>query len=231
MDNRRRMLLSGGLSADPVLENNDWETISEISRAGKAAEFWNIGDKKNITVNGKTYAMRIIGFDHDDVTDPAAYGRAKAGITFESVIIPALGQLDSSGSFTDGWGSCEMRNTKLASLYNSMSSDLKNAIVPVNKSYALSTYASSMRTVSDKLFLLSEWEYIGKKDSANRQEGNQYAFYAAGNSPSKTYNGSQKHYWTRSKYSDYRGLTIYSKTSIGREYADSSYGQITAFCV
>lgn len=232
MDNRRRMLLSGGLSADPVLENNDWATISKVARAGKAAEYWNIGDTKNITINGTTYTVRIIGFDHDDVTDQATYGRAKAGITFETTSLVTANQMHSKYPMSGGWGSCNMRNSTLVSYYNSLSDDLKNAIVSVNKTYALSS--SNIKTISDKLFLLSMWEYLGSSGRSLAQEGNYYAFYAAGNSTRKQYNGTYSYYWTRSAADEsiyYFGVLTTSNKGTNRTYVDSSYGQAVAFCV
>ena len=36
-----------------VLNDATWEQISEVARAGKGADYWDIGDKKEITLNGK----------------------------------------------------------------------------------------------------------------------------------------------------------------------------------
>ena len=57
-----------------VLNNNDWETIKEVSDAGQGASYWSIGDRKEVTLNGTvghltlsnytTYAF-IIGFNHN----------------------------------------------------------------------------------------------------------------------------------------------------------------------
>lgn len=65
-------------SADPVLNNNDWQTISEISASGEAANYWSVGDCKEVTLNGtvgilslsnfKTYAF-IIGIDHNSAIE------------------------------------------------------------------------------------------------------------------------------------------------------------------
>ena len=57
-----------------VLNNNDWATIKEISDKGAGANYWSIGDRKAVTLNGTvgnlslsnvtTYAF-IIGFNHN----------------------------------------------------------------------------------------------------------------------------------------------------------------------
>mgnify|MGYP003288070206 CR=1 FL=1 len=57
-----------------VLNNNDWATIKEVSDNGEGANYWSVGDRKEITLNGTvghltlsnytTYAF-IIGFNHN----------------------------------------------------------------------------------------------------------------------------------------------------------------------
>jgi hypothetical protein len=37
----------------PALNEATWEQISEVARAGKGADYWDIGDKKEIVLNGK----------------------------------------------------------------------------------------------------------------------------------------------------------------------------------
>ena len=61
-------------SVSPILDENDWTTIREVSDAGQGANYWSIGDRKAVTLNGKvghltlsnytTYAF-IIGFNHN----------------------------------------------------------------------------------------------------------------------------------------------------------------------
>ena len=58
----------------PTLNKNTWETIKNISDAGQGANYWSIGDRKAVTLNGTvghltlsnytTYAF-IIGFNHN----------------------------------------------------------------------------------------------------------------------------------------------------------------------
>ena len=57
-----------------VLNDNDWATIKTVSDAGQGANYWSIGDRKEVTLNGTvghltlsnytTYAF-IIGFNHN----------------------------------------------------------------------------------------------------------------------------------------------------------------------
>ena len=57
-----------------VLNDNDWGTIKKVSDAGQGANYWSVGDRKAVTLNGTvghltlsnvtTYAF-IIGFNHN----------------------------------------------------------------------------------------------------------------------------------------------------------------------
>ena len=63
--------------ADPVLNNNSWETISKVSQMGLAAQYWAVGDYKNIQISGTVQGMSlnstvrafIIGFNHNSAKE------------------------------------------------------------------------------------------------------------------------------------------------------------------
>lgn len=73
----------------PVLENNSWATIAAAAQEGIASSTWSIGDTKTLTIDGKTYTAKIVGFNHYtlDRRDPK-YGsvyngrKNKAAIAF-----------------------------------------------------------------------------------------------------------------------------------------------------
>ena len=60
--------------ASAALNNNDWAKIKSVSDAGQGANYWSVGDRKAVTLNGTvgaltlsnytTYAF-IIGFNHN----------------------------------------------------------------------------------------------------------------------------------------------------------------------
>lgn len=60
--------------ASSTLNNNEWSVIKSVSDAGQGANYWSIGDRKEVTLNGTvghlslsnytTYAF-IIGFNHN----------------------------------------------------------------------------------------------------------------------------------------------------------------------
>ena len=70
------------LLVDPVLNNNSWETISKVSQMGLAAQYWSIGDYKNIQISGTiqgvslntlssiiTVRAFILGFNHNSAKE------------------------------------------------------------------------------------------------------------------------------------------------------------------
>ena len=39
-------------SVSPILDENDWTTIREVSDAGQGSNYWSVGDRKEVTLNG-----------------------------------------------------------------------------------------------------------------------------------------------------------------------------------
>ncbi len=198
---------------DPILENNTWETISKVAKKGKASEYWNIGDTKTFMFQTKVCHAQIIGFDHDDVSDPTSYGREKAGITFQLVELPAAEiYMNSSGNGTNSYVDSSLHGT-LVSYFNSyIDSEAKSFIVTVNKDYE-PTY-STTAVSAENLFLLSEAEYAGAKSLAANIIGTQYAFWAAGNSliKYKVGTGTVYSHWTRSRGAKSTNKFVYVKS-------------------
>lgn len=186
LENRRRILMSCGneITADPVLANNDWATISAVSRAGKAQDFWSVGDTKTFKSGSYTYTAQIMGFDHYDVSDPSSYGREKAGICFqtkETTVDRVLGN----------------KAVSTAESIITSSPDIKN--------YAVSfKYLLGTTIYSKKGTVPSEMEFNGRKMYGSYSEGTQYPFYKNGGSKQKkTVRGSSwySNQWLRSRAS------------------------------
>lgn len=48
-------------AVDPILENNSWETIRKVCEAGQAANYWSLGDSKNVTgADGYTRPVKLV---------------------------------------------------------------------------------------------------------------------------------------------------------------------------
>lgn len=168
-----------------------------------------VGDQVTLPLNGTTYAFDVIGFNHDELTTPTAYGAAtatgKAGITFQMHdLLKAGGAMNSKYPVNNvgGWKSSNMRTSKIVSYKGYLPSAWQTAIKPVNKASGVGGGSSSgTETVSDDCFLLAEVEIFGNTTYSVEGEGVQYAYYKAGNSTVKLQNGNDKDWWERSSYS------------------------------
>lgn len=216
-----------------TLEATTWDNIAAVSKFGQAPNYWKVGDRKNITVNGVTYAAQIIGFDHDTLTT-ADGSRTKAGITFQLVdCLKTTYSMNGSDTNVNGWRGSTMRTSTMATLLNQLSSDLKSVLKFVNKVTSKGNKQSALETTSDKLFLLSEIEVFGATQYSYAGEGKQYEYYTAGNSTIKKVNGSAYNWWERSPYSGSTGdfCYVYNGGYAGISSASSSFGVSFGFCV
>ena len=216
-----------------TLEATSWDNIAAVSKSGQAPNYWKVGDKKNITVNGVTYAAQIIGFDHDTLTT-ADGGRTKAGITFQLVdCLKTTYSMNGSNTNVNGWRGSTMRTSTMATLLNQLSSDLKSVLKFVNKVTSVGNNSSGLETTSDKLFLLSEIEVFGATQYSYAGEGKQYEYYTAGNSTIKKVDGSANFWWERSPYSGNTNFFCYVDSNGYDFYGNASYsrGVSFGFCV
>lgn len=220
-----------------------WDEIAEMAKA-ISNDSSITDDTETATVNGKTLKVgqmkkldgkkvRILGFNHDDLTDTGAYGgtNAKAGISFEYVdFIDVSGtgagtvraQMNSTNTNKGGWEACALRDTLNGTVYNSLSTNIKDKIKAVNKKYIADYSSETESTCSDKLWLLSCGEiwnsgYNGgnTRGYSRNTEGNQYKYYKLG---TQVYNSSSDYtkkrnasysvwwWWLRSPYYNNRSI-------------------------
>ena len=149
-----------------------WQEIDEISKSGKASEYFAIGDEKDIELDtGEIITMVIIGFDHDDLSDSSG----KAGITF--------GMKNCLATNDGGWKSSQMRTSTMETLYGYLPEEVKAVIKPVDKKTSAGHMSRSIDTTSDKLFLFSQEEVMGTINRATTRqnsfsgEGSQYEYF------------------------------------------------------
>ena len=198
-----------------------------------------IGDQVTLSLNGTNYTFDIIGFNHDTLTDTAAYGEetatGKAGITFQMHdLFATFYPMNSSNTNSGGWKSSTMRTSTMATMKGYLPAAWQTAIKPVNKASGTGGGSSSgTETVSDSCFLLAEIEVFGSTTYSVSEEGTQYAYYKAGNSKVKNMDGSASHWYERSPLSgDGNDFCMVSK------YGDASASNVTlrpgvafGFCV
>ena len=197
-----------------------------------------IGDQVTIGVNNVNYAFDVIGFNHDDLTDSMAYGKAtvtgKAGMTLQMHdCLNNKAQMNSTETNSGGWESCVMRESNMATYFSQLTSAWQNTVKQVNKLSSAGHQSATIKTTADKLFLLSEVEIFSSTTYSKSGEGNQYAYYKAGNSKVKKVNGSATFWWERSPYgSNSTGFCcVFSDGNAGSNSASNSNGVAFAFCI
>ena len=211
-----------------TLNDTTWENINMVSKLGMAKQFWSVGDTKTISVNGTNYEFQIIGFNHDDKT-----AGGKAGITFQMVdCLSTTYNMNSSNTNNGGWKNSAMRS-RMSTFLSQLPSDLQSVIKAVNKLVSVGNNTSTIETVSDKLFLLSEVEIFGSTTYSFAGEGSQYDWYKAGNTKVKKVNGSANDWWERSPYSGNSNYfcIVVSSGGANASAASHSYGVSFGFCV
>ena len=191
----------GATTHTPTSITYSWEEISTIAKMisnnsnvtsdtaevtvtlNGATKTLGVGD--TIAVDGKT--VRIVGFNHDQLTNTSAYGNAtatgKAGISFEYVdFIISNSAINPNNNNTNGWAAMPLRTTLNGTVYESLS--IKNYIKAVNKEYITTYNTGAKSKCSDKLWLLScgeIWDngYNGgnTRGYAMATEGSQYKYY------------------------------------------------------
>lgn len=201
-----------------TLNSNEWDVIRSVSDAGEGANYWSVGDRKAVVLNGTvgalslsnvtTYAF-IIGFNHNSSVEGSGrihfqLGKtALSGGTDVALCDSKYGNTGSDAAFrmnttntnSGGWNNSYMRKTICPAFKNVLPAALKNAIKSVTKytdNTGKSSAASAVTATTDEIFLLAEYEVFGTISRGNSNESSkqkQYDYYSAGNSKIK-YNHS-----------------------------------------
>ena len=198
-----------------------------------------VGDQVTLPLNGTNYAFDVIGFNHDALTTPTAYGAAtatgKAGITFQMHdLFGTYFAMNDTRFNVGGWKGSKMRTSTMVTMKGYLPSDWQTAIKLVNKASGTGGGSSSgTETVSDSCFLLAEVEIFRSTAYSVTGEGTQYAYYKAGNSKVKHKNGSAYHWLERSPCSgDRAGVCFVSDAGApSGGNVDAAIGVAFAFCV
>ena len=188
---------------DSVFNNNSWDDIKAAVNAGIASSYWKVGDRKEVILNGtvgiKTFSNTttycyILGFDHNKTTESGgahalhigfgasalnggayiAYVDSKYG---SSVSSTGYFSMNSSGTNSGGWNSCQMKSTICPAFKNALPSDLKSNIRAVTK-WQNNGASTSGQSSSNEIWLLSEMEIFGQQTHSGYTANQlQYDFY------------------------------------------------------
>lgn len=200
-----------------------------------------IGDQVTLALNGVDYAFDVIGFNHDTLTTPTAYGATtntgKAGVTFQmhDLFATTYG-MNSKNTNEGGWKNSVMRTSTMVTMKRYMPVAWQTAIKPVNKVSGVGgPLSSETETVSDDCFLLADIEIFGSTTNSVSGEGMQYAYYKAGNRKVKNRGGSAEAWWERSPASititSYAFCCVTQTGTASNTTAITSNGVSFSFCI
>lgn len=199
---------------------------------------WKIGDTTSYTLStGETVEMRIIGFNHDDLSS----GMGKAGITLEMTnSLATKYKLNNEATNAGGYPASLVKTTHMPAIKATLPQEWQDIIVMVDKKSANggSTNYTATVTTSEDLFLLSVIEISGTtvaQDGAN--EGSIYEYWngKTGAALLKKLGGVGADYtwWTRScrADSDKHFHEISYRGEVDSDWPIGEYGVSYAFCV
>ncbi len=187
------------------LNANSWEMIKAVSDAGQGANYWSVGDTKDVTLTGTWQSLNvsnvtvkafIIGFDHNSAVEGEHrihFLMGKIGTTMTAFCDSQYGNKTSGAYFTmntsdtnsGGWNGSRMRKTVLGNsntpdvpLEGSLMAVLPEDLRAVMKSVTKWTQNSSiLSATTDYTFLMAEFEIFGARSYANSAEQSKQAQY------------------------------------------------------
>ena len=192
--------IADGPAADTVLENNSWETIAQIAAAGKAQEYWNVGDSKVLSAGGENLVVKIMGFNHYNLAEtdsrygtPYNGGSNKSAITFMATTIPSANRVwySSNTNLPIRYGTSDIGNYVNTTLLSSF--PFETSLVPVvqvgyqgSDTTFGSTSTSSINLYADEYQVFLPGQLEVSASGYNTIAGlntieNEFAFFANGN--------------------------------------------------
>ena len=187
----------------PTFNEASWSYIKAAAVSGKASSMWNVGDRKEVILNGtvgiKTFSNTttycyILGFDHNaSIESNGAHAlhigfgaSALSGGAYiaycdsqynSSVSTTGYFSMNSSRTNSGGWNSCQMKSTICPAFKNALPSDLQSNIRAVTK-WQNDGNSTTGQSSSNEIWLLSEMEIFGSARYSNYTANQlQYDFY------------------------------------------------------
>lgn len=193
------------------LNDNSWAAIKQVSNANMGANFWSVGDCKEVTMNGKVsdgltltnYSawVFIIGFNHNAEREGngIAFQGFKATKNGTPVCLVDSGynsnktsgtwfNMNNAATNSGGWQASLMRKNVMPLIKAAFPADLRAVIKPSTIYTAPNSGNIALTATQDEVFLLAKYEVFGTYDNASSQEPTylkQYSYYSAGNSKVK----------------------------------------------
>lgn len=171
-----------------TLNNNEWDVISSVSDAGEGANYWSVGDRKAVVLNGTvgklslssvtTYAF-ILGFNHNSSVEGSGrihFQLAKTALSGgtdvalcdsscgSSVSSTGYFSMNSSNTNSGGWSSSQMRanicGTSLTSYSGTIIAVIPAALRAVLKSVTKYTNNTGNSTAASAVTATTDYFFL-----------------------------------------------------------------------
>lgn len=230
----------GEITGFGTLENTSWADIKAAAMMGTGADYWAVGDTKEIFINGtfggitvtQNLKVFILGFNNNETYEGKgihfSVGKSLDGVNV--VFVDDNYNATATDTFimnlttsTGGWENSYMRNTVCSAFFAALPEELQ-AVISECPKYTDNVgdgvdQGFYVTATMDKIFLPSEFEVTASPTYGNSGEQHyqtQYDFYKAGNSKIKynyRYSDTAVAYWTRSPKRETAKQFCYIKTS------------------
>lgn len=142
---------------------DSWDEIFQAEDNDTYKTKYSVGDTKYLVIGGTYVLMQIIAFDRDILSSD---GTSTAKITWLAKGASFMFPMNFTSDFTGGWANCECRKFLNDTIYNQIPENVRGKILAVNKTYTSTIYVADTATVSDKLWIPSEREIIGNRETS-----------------------------------------------------------------
>ena len=242
-------------SSSNSFAEDTWSTIIANVKSGNTSAY-KVGDIREISLTGfkngeknsdGLYTVRIANMSTPEECSTKSFSQTACGFVVEFVDIISYHQMNPSGEYKgtnynagwnkDGWPTSSMYSYVNNDIYNSLPTEVKNAVIPTTVVSGHGKNDSPNKVSTDKLYLLSTAE-IWKRvtDSSAFYLTRQLDYYSSMeivtsdevySELNKQYNGRVIAWWIRSTYAYNTSyfFTVYGSGSS----ANSTYGVAPAF--
>ena len=192
---------------------DSWETIVTAVKENNISKY-NVGDTKEIDMGTYgTHTLRIVNTSTPNECSGTGFSQTACGFVLEFADIITTHKMNDTNTNVGGWPATSIRTFVNNDIYNSLPSELRNAIIDTTVvSGHGSTSGESNFTSTDKLYLLApkeiytDWSY--SYDTA-RDVTRQLDYYKNLGTSTSNYSGAIKKngtsastWWLRAAYSN-----------------------------
>lgn len=208
--------------------SDSWSTIIANCDAGTIDDY-NIGDTKQLDINGTKVLMQIVAKNTDQLAD----GTGTASLTWLAKNIYFTHVMNSGSTNTNGWEACALRTWLRGSeVFGALPTELQNGIKEVKKAWYDYT-TKTTKTSTDTIWIPSTYEMFSDTTSSIVETGDDNVQYTMFNSNAKRVkSGSATYYWLRSAYTSFSNgfYIVTGDGSRAGSIASYSIGVVPGFC-